>query len=115
LYESPELPIKRSSRWGLSTVHNCELLRGSGLQIYSLGRIIVAERAAIAEFSSDPNDPQDTNYSGYEFWLNKLNLFDGDYNKAQMVKAFIVSVEYRCRFGGSRPTGQSLTRALAAR
>jgi len=47
----------------------------------------------------NPNDPQDIDYTGYEFWLNKLNFFNGNYNQAEMVKAFIVSVEYRSRFG----------------
>jgi Tol biopolymer transport system component len=36
---------------------------------------------------------------GYNFWLNKLNQFNGDFRKAEMVKAFIVSSEYRQRFG----------------
>jgi len=31
--------------------------------------------------------------------LNKLNLFGGAYVDAEMVKAFIVSNEYRQRFG----------------
>jgi Concanavalin A-like lectin/glucanases superfamily/Calx-beta domain/CARDB len=47
----------------------------------------------------NPNDPQDTDYSGYEFWLNKMNAFNGDYLKAEMVKAFITTPEYRQRFG----------------
>ena len=47
----------------------------------------------------NPNDPQDTDYTGYEFWLTKLNQFNGDYIKAEMVKAFISSGEYRQRFG----------------
>ena len=47
----------------------------------------------------NPSDPQDTDYSGYEFWLNKLNFFNGNYNQAEMVKAFITSIEYRQRFG----------------
>jgi hypothetical protein len=47
----------------------------------------------------NPNDPQDTDYSGYEFWLNKLNQFNGNYINAEMVKAFISSIEYRQRFG----------------
>jgi sugar lactone lactonase YvrE len=47
----------------------------------------------------NPNDPQDTDYTGYEFWLNKLNQFNGDYVGAEMVKAFIASSEYRQRFG----------------
>jgi len=47
----------------------------------------------------DPSSGPDTNFDGYNFWLNKLNQFNGDYNKAEMVKAFISSGEYRQRFG----------------
>jgi hypothetical protein len=34
----------------------------------------------------------------HQFWLNKLNQFSGNYEAAEMVKAFIVSGEYRGRF-----------------
>ncbi|MBC7929611.1 MAG: DUF4214 domain-containing protein, partial [Rubrivivax sp.] len=37
--------------------------------------------------------------SGFQFWLNKLNSFNGDFRRADMVKAFITSGEYRGRFG----------------
>lgn len=47
----------------------------------------------------NPDDEPDGNLSGYNFWLNKLNSFGGDFQRAEMVKAFIVSVEYRQRFG----------------
>jgi hypothetical protein len=47
----------------------------------------------------NPNDPQDTDYSGYDFWLTKLNQFNGNFVNADMVKAFINSTEYRNRFG----------------
>jgi hypothetical protein len=47
----------------------------------------------------NPNDPQDHDYSGYEFWLTKLNQFNGNFVNAEMVKAFIASSEYRQRFG----------------
>ncbi len=47
----------------------------------------------------NPDDPQDTDYSGYDFWLTKLNEFNGNFVNAEMVKAFIVSGEYRGRFG----------------
>ena len=47
----------------------------------------------------NPNDPQDSDYTGYEFWLGKLNQFNGNYVAAEMVKSFIVSGEYRQRFG----------------
>jgi hypothetical protein len=41
---------------------------------------------------------RDPDSSGYEFWLNKLNEFGGNFEQADMVKAFIVSGEYRQRF-----------------
>jgi cytochrome c peroxidase len=47
----------------------------------------------------NPNDAPDADYQGYSFWLNKLNSFNGDFVSADMVKAFISSVEYRQRFG----------------
>jgi hypothetical protein len=47
----------------------------------------------------NPNDPQDSDYGGYSFWLGKLNSTNGDFIAAEMVKAFITSPEYRRRFG----------------
>ncbi|HEX3083466.1 MAG TPA: DUF4214 domain-containing protein, partial [Pyrinomonadaceae bacterium] len=47
----------------------------------------------------NPNDAPDSDYTGYDFWLGKLNQFNGDYVAAEMVKAFISSAEYRQRFG----------------
>jgi len=47
----------------------------------------------------NPDDPPDGNVNGYNFWLGKLNQFGGNYQAAEMVKAFIVSNEYRQRFG----------------
>ena len=38
-------------------------------------------------------------FAGDNFWLNKLNQFNGDYIGAEMIKAFINSGEYRGRFG----------------
>ena len=51
----------------------------------------------LAEYFSylrrDPDTP------GYDYWLAKLNQFNGDFVRAEMVKAFITSAEYRQRFG----------------
>ena len=47
----------------------------------------------------NPDDLQDTDYTGYDFWLKKLNAFHGNYVNAQMVQAFLDSSEYRRRFG----------------
>jgi dipeptidyl aminopeptidase/acylaminoacyl peptidase len=49
----------------------------------------------------NPNDPPEPtlDYQGYNFWLNKLNNFNGNYTNAEMVKAFLGSQEYRSRFG----------------
>ena len=46
----------------------------------------------------NPFDGPDTDFTGYDFWLGKLNEFNGDYIRAEMVKAFISSDEYRNRF-----------------
>lgn len=45
------------------------------------------------------DDPPDNNLNGFNFWLNKLNQFNGNFINADMVKAFIISAEYRERFG----------------
>jgi hypothetical protein len=75
----------------------------------------VAENAALAlkEFNRafvlmqyfgylrrNPDDAPEQNrdFAGYNFWLGKLNQF-GDYRTAEMVKAFVTSIEYRQRFG----------------
>jgi cytochrome c peroxidase len=42
---------------------------------------------------------RDPDAGGYNFWLAKLEQFHGDYVQAEMVKSFIVSGEYRSRFG----------------
>ena len=49
----------------------------------------------------NPNDPPEAalNFGGYNFWLGKLNQFNGNFVNAEMVKAFITSGEYRGRFG----------------
>jgi len=65
----------------------------------------------------NPDDAPDNNFSGYDFWLAKMDQFSlpgedmrdgnvalGRVRRAEMVKAFIVSGEYLGRFGGS-PTG----------
>ena len=47
----------------------------------------------------NPNDAPDSDHTGYDFWLQKLNQFGGDFRTAEMVKAFITSLEYRARSG----------------
>jgi hypothetical protein len=46
----------------------------------------------------NPDDHPDADFAGYDFWLNKLNQFGGDFRRAEMVKAFISSIEYQERF-----------------
>ena len=47
----------------------------------------------------NPNSAPDSNYTGYDFWLTKLNQFNGNFQNADMVKSFLVSGEYRNRSG----------------
>jgi hypothetical protein len=37
--------------------------------------------------------------AGFNFWLDKMNSFGGDFLKAEMVRSFLMSPEYRQRFG----------------
>ena len=48
----------------------------------------------------NPDDaPEDKrNFDGFGFWLGKLNDNGGDFIRAEMVKAFLESTEYRQRF-----------------
>jgi hypothetical protein len=46
----------------------------------------------------NPFDAPDSNFDGFIFWLSKLNQFGGDFHRAEMVKAFVTSDEYRRRF-----------------
>ncbi|CAN5779240.1 hypothetical protein BH20ACI3_BH20ACI3_15570 [soil metagenome] len=46
----------------------------------------------------NPDDAPDYNLDGYNFWLNKLNQFNGNFVASEMVKAFVTSGEYRRRF-----------------
>jgi hypothetical protein len=41
---------------------------------------------------------RDPDEAGRLFWLKKLNDFGGNFEQAEMVKAFINSGEYRARF-----------------
>jgi hypothetical protein len=45
-----------------------------------------------------PDDAPDADHTGYDFWLQKLDQFNGDFVQAEMVKAFLSSTEYRQRF-----------------
>ncbi|PYS68526.1 MAG: hypothetical protein DMF69_19940 [Acidobacteria bacterium] len=78
----------------------------------ALRRVAENSRLAQQEFDSafvlmqyfgylrrDPNSGPDTDFSGYNFWLTKLRAFNGNFQNAEMVKAFLVSGEYRHRFG----------------
>jgi len=46
----------------------------------------------------NPNEGPDADMSGYNFWLKKLDDNSGDFIRAEMVRAFIESTEYRDRF-----------------
>jgi hypothetical protein len=90
-------------------------LAGTSSDVAARGRALlrVAENPALAQQESnqafvamqylgylgrDANDAPDNDFSGYNFWLNKLNSFNGDFRAAEMVRAFLISSEYRGRF-----------------
>jgi CSLREA domain-containing protein len=66
----------------------------------------------------DPNAAPDTNFDGYNFWLNKLDSVTqpgedardervalARVRRAEMIRAFLLSSEYRGRFGGDPSRG----------
>ncbi|MET0649173.1 MAG: hypothetical protein ABW208_21390, partial [Pyrinomonadaceae bacterium] len=46
----------------------------------------------------NPDEGADSDLSGFNFWLKKLEDNGGDFHKAEMVRAFIEATEYRGRF-----------------
>ena len=46
----------------------------------------------------NPDEGPDSNLSGFNFWLKKLDDNGGNFHKAEMVRAFIEATEYRQRF-----------------
>jgi hypothetical protein len=78
---------------GAST--RAEVLR----QIVEDGRFVAAkrnERFVMMQYMGYLR--RDPDADGFAFWLNKLNQFNGNFEQAEMVKAFLVSGEYRNRF-----------------
>lgn len=47
----------------------------------------------------NPTDLPDADLTGFNFWKAKLDLFGGDFKRAEMVKAFLAAGEYLSRFG----------------
>jgi len=68
------------------TLHNAELNKMFVLSQY------------FGYLKRNPDDLPDSNFDGYNFWLGKLNQFNGNFIAAEMVKAFISSDEYITRF-----------------
>ena len=44
----------------------------------------------------NPDDPPDSDMSGYNFWLGQFNTYN---DQDSMISAFVTSTEYRARFG----------------
>ena len=68
------------------------------------GRVLLnmdETRLRLRYLRRNPDDPPEIglNFDGYNFWLNKVNEHNGNFIQAEMVKSFIVSGEYRGRFG----------------
>jgi uncharacterized protein DUF4214 len=78
---------------------------GTLTRVQVLERVAQNERFVAAKFNEAFVRMQyfgylrrDPDSSGLHFWLNKLNEFEGNFERAEMVKAFLVSGEYRDRF-----------------
>jgi hypothetical protein len=50
----------------------------------------------------NPNDPQDSDYTGYDFWLTKLNQFNGNYIDARWSRRFCRRLSTGSALGNKR-------------
>jgi len=75
-----------------------QVTRSGDFQARELNRAFV-QMQYFGYLRRNPNDAPDGDFNGFNFWVNKLNLFNGDFLQAEMVKAFLRSGEYRSRFG----------------
>ena len=85
--------------WG-KNAFSCRVAENSTLAQQEFNRAFVLMQY-FGYLRRNPNDPPEAtlDFQGYNFWLNKLDSFHGDFNQAEMVKAFIGSSEYQHRFG----------------
>jgi len=71
-----------------------------GDKLLCVALLVGVEQRLEAGLADDDAAPEAAlDFSGYNFWLAKLEQFNGDFVKAEMVKAFITSDEYLRRFG----------------
>src|SRR5262249_12998458 len=63
-----------------------DVAENSTLQLQEFNRAFVLMQY-YGYLRRNPNDPQDSDYTGFDFWLTKLNQFNGNYINAEMVKA----------------------------
>jgi hypothetical protein len=97
-----EVPLKRRPPGRLLTLSDQTFLRAVAEHAAVVRRKLNQAFVLMQYFGylrRDPDSAPDADLAGYNFWLGKLNEFDGDYIRAEMVKAFINSIEYRRRFG----------------
>jgi len=102
LLTSAGLPITGSFRDSLVTgLNNGDETRATVLRLVSeqpdLGTAEFNKAFVLMEYFGYLRRDADT--AGFNFWLNKLNAFNGNFVDSEMVKAFITSSEYRQRFG----------------
>lgn len=85
---------------------------GTAGRVAALRKVVESASVRNAEFNAafvlmqyfgylrrNPTEAPDIDDTGYQFWLSKLNQFNGNFVRAEMVKAFLSSDEYRKRFG----------------
>jgi Metallo-peptidase family M12/Bacterial pre-peptidase C-terminal domain/Putative binding domain, N-terminal/Reprolysin family propeptide len=106
------IPLQADRDSAILEFNNAPTSADLGARARALRKVAENSSLKVAEFNKafvlmqyfgylqrNPDDAPDNNLAGYNFWLTKLNQFNGDFRQADMVKAFITSSEYRGRFG----------------
>ena len=78
--------------------NHCLVLVGTAAIMW-ISSVVNPEEWVFRSASSQRTSNHDHERDRPTFWLDKLNQFIGNFVEAEMVKAFISSIEYRQRFG----------------
>jgi hypothetical protein len=93
------LPLRFSYRWICRARQSYASLGACKVRLKSQLNFTIDLKVKRARCRNPFDAPEPgLNFDGYNFWLTKLDQFNGNFVSAEMVKAFLVSGEYRQKF-----------------
>jgi len=88
-----------SANFSLRSCPQCTGGASKSFDVFLTDDVLAEQPETFTIALSSPSNLTLGSPAGYDFWLGKLNQFNGNFVDAEMVKSFIVSSEYSGRFG----------------